>query len=138
MSIYLFYVLACLSEIIGTIGGFGATVFLVPLAGFFFDFHTVLAITGIIHIFSNASKLFLFRKGINKRLLLLIGLPSVIFVIIGSYFSTFLYFKYAELLLGIFLVSFSILFFINPNFKLNQNKFNAISGGSLAGFLGGL
>jgi len=53
-------VLAYLSEIIGTIGGFGATVFLVPPAGFFFDFHAVLAITGIIHVFSNASKLFLF------------------------------------------------------------------------------
>jgi len=138
VSVYLFYALAYLSEIIGTIGGFGSSVFLIPLAGLFFDFHTVLAITGIIHVFSNASKLLFFHKGINKRLLFLIGIPSVIFVIVGSYLSVFLYLKYAELILGIFLIALSLLLFIKPDFRLKQNKLNAISGGGIAGFLAGL
>ena len=138
MSIYIFCLLAFLSEIIGTIGGFGSSIFLIPLAGFFFDFHTVLAITGIIHVFSNASKLIIFHKGIDKRLLFLIGVPSVIFVIIGSYLSVFLYLKYAEMTLGIFLILFSTLFFFKPELKLKQSKFNAISGGGIAGFLAGL
>ena len=138
MQIVIFYILAYVSEIIGTIGGFGSSVFLIPLAGFFFDFHTVLAITGILHVFSNSSKLWLFHKGINKRLLILIGVPSIIFVIIGSYLSAFLFLKYAELILGVFLIAFSVLFYIKPNFKFKPNKFNAISGGSLAGFLAGL
>jgi hypothetical protein len=34
-------------------------VFFVPLAGLFFDFHTVLALTSILHVFSNAAKLVL-------------------------------------------------------------------------------
>ncbi|MGZ3862197.1 MAG: sulfite exporter TauE/SafE family protein [Bacteroidia bacterium] len=138
MSIYLFYILALISEIAGTIGGFGSSVFLIPLAGFFFDFKTVLAITGILHVFSNTSKLFLFHKGINKRLLLLIGVPSVVFVIIGSYLSGFLYFKYIELILGLFLIAFSVFFFFKPDYKLSRNKLNAIGGGSVAGFLAGL
>jgi uncharacterized protein len=138
VGIYFFCLLAFLSEIIGTIGGFGSSIFLIPLAGFFFDFHTVLAITGIIHVFSNASKLVIFHKGIDKRLLLLIGIPGVIFVVIGSYLSVFLYLKYAEMTLGIFLILFSTLFFFKPQLKLKQSKFNAISGGSVAGFLAGL
>ncbi|MGZ3866744.1 MAG: sulfite exporter TauE/SafE family protein [Bacteroidia bacterium] len=138
MSIYLFYVLALLAEIAGTIGGFGSSVFLVPIAGFFFDFKTVLAITGILHVFSNTSKLILFHKGINMRLLLLIGVPSVVFVIVGSYLSDFLYFKYTELILGIFLIVFSVFFFFKPDYKLSQSKINAIGGGSIAGFLAGL
>jgi uncharacterized membrane protein YfcA len=134
----MFYPLAVLAEIIGTIGGFGSSVFLIPIAGFFFDFHTVLAITGIMHVFSNISKLFLFHKGIDKKLLSLIGLPSIIFVVIGSYLSVFLYLKYAELILGIFLILFSVLLFIKPDFSLKPNKYNAISGGGIAGFLAGL
>ena len=50
---------AFLSEVIGTIAGFGSSVFFVPLAGLFFDFHTVLALTSILYVFSNAAKLVL-------------------------------------------------------------------------------
>ena len=99
MHFILFYILAFISEIIGTIGGFGSSIFLVSLAGFYFDFQTVLAITALMHVFSNISKLILFRKDINMRLLLLIGIPAVIFVIIGSWLSTILFLKYAELTL---------------------------------------
>ena len=49
MSVFVFFLLALLSEVVGTIGGFGSSVFFVPLAGFFFDFHTVLALTSILH-----------------------------------------------------------------------------------------
>ena len=45
MFVFLFFLIALLSEIVGTIGGFGSSVFFVPLAGLFFDFHTVLALT---------------------------------------------------------------------------------------------
>jgi hypothetical protein len=46
--VFLFFLIALLSEIVGTIGGFGSSVFFVPLAGLFFDFHTVLALTSIL------------------------------------------------------------------------------------------
>lgn len=138
MNFILFYILAFISEIIGTIGGFGSSIFLVSLAGFYFDFQTVLAITALMHVFSNISKLILFRKDINMRLLLLIGIPAVIFVIIGSWLSTILFLKYAELTLGIFLILFSIFFFWKPDFQLKQSKPNAIMGGTVSGFLAGL
>jgi uncharacterized membrane protein YfcA len=138
MTLVLFYILAFLAEIIGTIAGFGSSIFLIPLGGFFFDFQTVLAITAVMHVFSNVSKLVMFYKGINWHLMLMIGLPATIFVLLGSWLSTVLYLKYAELVLGIFLIIFSIFFFWKPDYKLESTNPNAIFGGTVSGFLAGL
>ena len=85
-----FLLLAMLAEIAGTIGGFGSSVFFVPIASFFFDFHSVLGLTAIFHLSSNLSKIALFRKGLDKKLLLNIGLPSIVFVVIGGLLSNYL------------------------------------------------
>lgn len=138
MELILFYILAFLAEIAGTVGGFGSSIFLIPIAGFFFDFETVLAVTGVLHVFSNLIKMRLFKEGIDYKLMLLVGIPSIIFVFIGSVLTEYLNLKYAEIFLGIFLVIFSIVFYLKPNLKLKPTKFNAISGGGLAGFLAGL
>lgn len=138
MEAVLFLFVALIAEILGTVGGFGSSVFFVPLAGFFYDFQTVLAITAVLHVFSNSAKLILFRKNVNYRLMFLIGIPSVLMVILGAQLTTYLSFKYTELILGIFLICFSILFFIFPLLKVSPNNINAIAGGSIAGFLAGL
>jgi hypothetical protein len=49
-----------------------------------------------------------------------------------------LQFKYTELILGLFLVAFSVFFFCKPLIKLAPNQFNAISAGGIAGFLAGI
>ena len=82
-----FLLLALVAEIIGTIGGVGSSVFFVPIGNFYFDFYTVLGLTAVFHLSSNLSKIFLFKKGLNKFLLLYIGAPSVVFVILGGYLS---------------------------------------------------
>src|SRR6266404_8931586 len=121
MSAVLFLVLAFASEVAGTVAGFGSSVFFVPLAGFFFDFHEVLALTSILHVFSNAAKLVLFRSAVQWRLLLLLGIPIAIFVILGAWLSTRLEFKYTELILGLFLIVFSTFFLLRPKVKLSPN-----------------
>ena len=60
-----FYILALLAEIVGTVGGFGSSLFFVPLAIHFFGFHRALGITAMLHLFSNVSKIALFREGID-------------------------------------------------------------------------
>ena len=87
---YVFIFLALIAEIAGTIGGFGSSVFFVPIGNFYFDFHSVLGLTAIFHLSSNLSKIALFKKGIDKKILLNIGIPSVIFVIIGGFLTTLL------------------------------------------------
>lgn len=138
MSLILFYILALIAEVLGTIGGFGSSVFLIPITSIFYDFKTVLAITGVLHVFSNIIKLILFNKGIDYRLLFYIGIPSVVFVLIGSILTTYFNLTLAEIILGIFLVIFSLLFLIKPNLSLKPTNLNAIWSGGIAGFLAGL
>jgi uncharacterized membrane protein YfcA len=134
----LFFTLAFVSEIIGTITGFGSSVFFVPLAGMLFDFQTTLALTGILHIFSTSAQVIFFRKSINWILLLKIGVPSVLMVIAGAYINARIDLKYAELFMGIFLVAFAITFLVRKTLKFQPTDFNAITGGAIAGFLAGL
>ena len=135
---FLFFLIAFVSEVIGTVAGFGSSVFFVPLAGMLFGFHEVLALTSILHVFSNAAKLVFFRQHVQWRLLLLLGIPSIGLVILGAYLSTRLEFKFTELILGAFLIAFSLFFLFKPAVRLSPNAFNAIAGGGIAGFLAGL
>jgi uncharacterized membrane protein YfcA len=133
-----FLILAMVAEIIGTIGGFGSSVFFVPLGNFYFDFYTVLGLTALFHLSSNLSKIFLFKKGLNKQLLLYIGVPSVIFVIVGGYLSKVIKTDYLEVFLGVFLILLSLLFLIRNKLVIPPRKKQSILGGSLSGFTAGL
>lgn len=134
---YLFLLLALIAEIIGTIGGFGSSVFFVPLGNFYFDFYSVLGLTAIFHVSSNLSKIVLFKKGLDKRLLLYIGLPSVIFVIVGGVLSKFANDFWLKIVLGAFLILFSLVFLIKKEVIVLPNKRNAMVGGTLSGFSAG-
>jgi uncharacterized protein len=133
-----FYILALISEIIGTVGGFGSSVFFVPLATFFFEPKIVLGLTALLHVFSNLAKLILFWKHIDHRIFKLFGIPGIIGVAIGAFASVYLIFTYGSLMLGIFLLSFAILFLIRPSLEIDPTPKNAVTGGSIAGFLAGL
>lgn len=137
-SNFIFLFLALIAEIIGTIGGFGSSVFFVPIGNFYFDFQSVLGLTAIFHLASNASKIALFKLGLDKRLLLYIGLPSVIFVILGGFLANILNGYYLEIALGIFLIGLSAIFLIKKNLIINASNKNAITGGVLSGFSAGL
>lgn len=134
----LFFALALISETVGTISGFGSSVFFVPLAGMLFDFKTTLALTGILHIFSTSAQVYMFRKDIDWILMAKIGIPSVIFVIIGALLNDKVDLKYAELAMGIFLIAFAITFLIKKDLKFKPTTLNAVLGGAVAGFLAGL
>ncbi|KAB7529171.1 TSUP family transporter [Flagellimonas olearia] len=135
---YFFLLLALAAEIIGTIGGFGSSVFFVPLGNFYFDFYSVLGMTAIFHLSSNLSKIFLFKKGLDKKLLLYIGVPSVFFVIAGGFLSKLVDGYALTVVLGVFLVVFSLLFLIKKEIVVLPNKKNAVIGGTLSGFSAGL
>ena len=135
---YIFLLLALVAEIIGTIGGFGSSVFFVPLGNFYFDFYSVLGMTAIFHLSSNVSKIFLFKKGLDKKLLLYIGVPSVIFVIVGGFLSKVVDSGSLEIVLGVFLVVFSLLFLIKTEIIVLPNKRNSVIGGALSGLSAGL
>lgn len=87
---YLFIFLAFISDILGTISGFGSSILFVPIALLFFDFKTVL------------------------------GIPAVFFVIIGALFTSYLPTESLEFMMNIALVLLSIFLKIKFNSQLKQ------------------
>jgi uncharacterized protein len=137
-KLYLFMLLTFLAEIIGTVSGFGSSILFVPIASMFFDFKEVLGITAVYHIFSNISKIALFRKGINKKIVWKLGLPAVVFVIIGATLTLYFDTKKLELFMNIALIllAVSMLLFFRRN--IAQNNSNLYIGGAVSGLFAGL
>src|SRR6188768_2257116 len=89
VDLALFFTLLLIAEVLGTVGGFGSSMLVMPLAGWFLPFDQALGLTALFHVFSNGAKIILFRKGLDKRLLLLMGVPAVIGVLIGARLTVF-------------------------------------------------
>ena len=137
-AILLFALLALIAEVAGTISGFGSSVFFVPIATYFFDFHSVLGITALFHIFSNISKIYFFRQGVNWKIVLYLGIPAVLFVGLGAFLSKFISSEILETALAFFLIIFSLLFLLLRNFLIQPTNVNSIIGGTVSGFMAGL
>ena len=137
---YLFYfiLLALVAEILGTIGGFGSSLFFIPIAGYFLDFHSVLGITALFHVSSNLTKIFFFREGVDKKLLINIGIPAVVFVILGAFLSKYIGSTLLEFILSIFLILLSMFFLIFKNINIQPTTANSVTGGILSGLFAGL
>jgi len=133
-----FVLLALASEILGTVGGFGSSLFFVPIAGYFMDFHSVLALTALFHLTSNVVKIVMFRKGFDKKLVVQVGIPALIFVILGAYLTKFMDTAVLEVALAVFLIALSLLFLIFKNLQVKPSTSNALGGGAVSGFLAGL
>jgi len=137
-NIVLFIILALLAEILGTIGGFGSSVFFVPIASLFLDFQSVLGITAIFHVSSNITKIVFFKHGFDKRLILKVGIPALVFVVIGAYFSKSIDVKKLEIGLAIFLIVTSLVFLLIKNLSLKPTTVNSLLGGTFSGLMAGL
>jgi uncharacterized protein len=134
----LFIILAFCSEILGTVSGFGSSILFVPLASMFFDFKTVLGLTAVFHVFSNLSKLALFKHGIQQNIAFKLGVPAVLFVILGAWLTTFLPTQQIELAMNMVLIALAIYLILNFNKKLKQTDLNLYLGGIASGFIAGI
>lgn len=134
----LFIFLAFLAEILGTVGGFGSSLFFIPIASYFLDFHSVLGITAIFHVSSNISKIAFFRKGFDKRVILTLGIPAVLFVILGAFLSKYIATLYLEIALATFLIVTSLTFLIFKRLEVKPTVANSIGGGVLSGLAAGV
>lgn len=135
---WLFYLLALLSEIIGTVSGFGSSILFVPIASIFFDFKVVLGITAIFHVFSNLSKIYLFRRFIDKSIVIKMGVPAIIAVVIGAIFTNLLPQKSLEFMMNGLIFVLAIYLMFNSNKKINNTGTNLVKGGFVSGLLAGL
>lgn len=134
----LFFFLALLAEIIGTVSGFGSSILFVPLASLILDFKIVLGVTAVFHVFSNTSKILLFRKGIDKNIVFKLGIPAVLFVILGALLTNYIPQKKIELSMNIIILALSIYLMSGAHHRIQKNNQNLYTGGAISGFLAGL
>ena len=133
-----FTALAFISEILGTISGFGSSTFFIPIALFFESAHLVLAVTAILHCFSNLSKITLFRGHFSWRLFWKLALPFTILTSLGAIMTNWLSVKSFTKGLGLFLILLSVVFYFTKKHihKLPEGMGVVLSG--LSGFSTGL
>ena len=137
-NLLLFILLALVAEVLGTVGGFGSSLFFVPIASYFLDFHSVLGITALFHVSSNLAKIGFFRKGFDKQLVLSIGVPAVLFVIAGAFLSKFIETRILEVALALFLIIVSLVLLLFKNLVLKPTLSNSIGSGILSELIAGL
>lgn len=136
--ILLFFIIAFLSVALGTIAGFGTSTVFMPLAIFFVNFKTALVLVAISHISGSVGAATFFRHGLDKKLILLFGVPTVILTVFGAYLVVYVPQDVLQVSLGIFLFLFSIYSLLKSDFKVNATETNTILGGGISGFMQGL
>lgn len=134
----LFLVLALLAEIIGTISGFGSSILFVPIASIFLDFKLVLGITAVFHVFSNLAKIYFFHEGIDKKIVIKLGIPAVIFVTIGALLTNYIPQKSIELAMNLIILLVAMYLISGHSKSLKETNSNLYLGGTISGFLAGL
>ncbi|MDO8495268.1 MAG: sulfite exporter TauE/SafE family protein [bacterium] len=138
MTEALFFILAFISEVAGTVIGFGSSAIFLPLALLFVDFKTALVLVAFLHIFGNIGRITFFRHRIDKRLIYIFGIPSVALTIPGALLVNHIPQEILKAVLGLFFLLFAAISLVRPALKFPANKPNAIIGGGLSGFLAGL
>lgn len=118
--------------------GFGSSTIFLPIALFFVDFKTALILVAFLHIFGNIGRVIFFRYRIDKKLIFLFGIPSVILTIFGASLVNYIPQDILKVILGLFLSLFAAASLIKPDFRFPASKPYAIIGGGFSGFFAGL
>jgi uncharacterized membrane protein YfcA len=134
----IFFVIGFLSEVIGTMAGFGSSTIFLPLASYIVDFKTALVLVAIFHLFGNIGRIAFFRHGLDRRVLLLFGVPSFLLSLVGAILVGDLSQTILKLILGIFLISLSVTFLVKPKLAFPASSKTLVLGGGVSGFIVGL
>ncbi len=125
---------AFLSEILWTIAWFWSSSILLPILSNFLDFKNALLLVAIYHIFGNGSRLLMFYKHINKKILLIFGIPSILLTVFWAMLVEHIDQTILKFILWVVLVSFATFSLIKPEFKVKVNNYLWIIWWWLSGF----
>ncbi len=134
----LFLAFVFLSEVVGTIAGFGSATVLLPAALLFVDFKTALVLTALVHLFGNLGRGAFFRKKISWKITGYFGIVGIFGALIGALLVTHADQAVLQLGLGLFLVGYGVFAFLKPSFRLKQTGGSLLAGGLSSGFLAGI
>ena len=132
---------------------FGLGTLLMPVVAVFFPVEIAIAITAIVHLANNASKVVLLGKNADRSVLLSFGIPAIAFAFLGALvlgwlsaipsmfeyeaFGTQLHVSCVKLIVGILILAF-VMLELSPKFSSILDKNYLPCGGVVSGFFGGL
>lgn len=139
MQTLIFLVLFWLiSEIAGTIAWFGSSSIFLPLASQVLDFKNALILVAIYHIFGNASRLSFFYKHINKKILVVFWIPSIIMTVIWASLAHYVNQDLLKMMMGSVLFCFALYSLLAPQLPQVTSNIFWIIGWGLSGLTAGL
>ncbi len=130
--------LTFLGSAVGTLAGFGTSTVMVPVLLFLLTPAETLLFAGLIHLSGDVWKLILFRKGADWRLLVLFGIPGMVFSILGGIITFSLPEETLTRIVGAILIVYVAFLVGKSDFKLPKRTTTAIIGGTAYGFMAGL
>jgi uncharacterized membrane protein YfcA len=90
------------------------------------------------HVFSNLSKIYFFHKQIDKNIIVKLGLPAIVFVLLGAILSKYIPTLYLEIALCFVLTFVALFLLIYAEKGLELNDRNLIASGIFSGFFAGI
>lgn len=134
----IFLALAFIVSVISATFGLGSALILIPFSTFLLPIKKAIAIVTIFFIAGNISKIILFRKHIEWKIILLIWAGAIPMVFLGAYLMVYAPSEIIEKVLG----GIILLYVINDYFKLTKhvklNKFAIACVGGAYGFFAGI
>jgi uncharacterized membrane protein YfcA len=134
----LFWVVAFVAGVLGTIAAFGISSILLPVALSSFNYETALILVSLFHISGNIGRISFFNRNPDKQLIKFFGIPAVICTFAGASLVGSIDESILRVLLGLILLIYSGLGLLNHKLSFKPTRTNSIIGGSVYGFLSGL
>lgn len=154
ISVILIALVSLIGSFLTFFSGFGLGTLLLPVFTFFFPIEIAITLTAIVHLINNIFKTTITFKDIDFSVVKNFGITSIIGAIIGSilvikmatYFNPFRYqimqfsleTSFFKIIIGLLVLVFTILEFINMDQWIKPNKKTLLLGGLVSGFFGGL
>ena len=137
LEIVLFFIIAFMAATIASFTGFGSATILTPFAGLVINLKDAIVLVAFFHFASNAFRLIRLRQSLNRRLVLVYGVPSIITAVGGALLLKNLDVTLLTSVFGAFIIVFSVYSFINPTWSLPDRNAVLVSGGVLSGLTAG-
>lgn len=138
VNLYLTLFACLVANIIATISGFGVSTILTPTLLLFFPIKEAILLVCIVHLFHDLVKIFFFYRSIDIPLTISFGLAAAS----ASVVSALMLVKWQaidlSLLLGIFLLVYGIILFVEPTIRIKKNWFTISVSGLVTGFIDGI
>lgn len=133
-----FFIIAFVSDIAGTVAGFGSSTIFLPFALLFFPFPEALFLVACAHVFGNLGRVSFFRAGLDRGLLLRFGLPSVVFSLAGALLVPHVPQAALKAALAVFIFLYAAASLAGAKARIRPTSGAAVAGGVTSGFFAGI